>query len=126
MRYKKLFLTLVFALFLTAGAFFTTTNAQRRIVVYRPVYSRPYLGWGFNRYYDPFWADMYKTPYERYMEERWYAQNDLSHHQKELAKDREKYARDGYITDKERRKLQKESEKLAEARARLARLNRNY
>lgn len=129
MRYKNLFLTLVFALFLVGGAFFTNATAQRRIVVYRPVYTRPYLGggWGFHRYYyDPFWADMYKTPYERYLEERWYAQNDVSHHQKELAKDREKYARDGVITDKERSKLQKESEKLAKARLRLAQLNRNY
>jgi hypothetical protein len=125
MRYKKLFLTLVFALFLTAGAFFTTTNAQRRVVVYRPVYSRPY--WGFrNYYYDPFYADMYKTPYQRYLEERWYAQNAVSHDQKVLAEHREKYGRDGFLTDKERRKLQDDINDLARSRARLARLNRYY
>ena len=129
MRYKNLFLTLVFALFLVGGAFFTDASAQRRIVVYRPVYTRPYYGWGwgFNRgYYDPFWADMYKSPYERYLEERWYAQRDLQHNQKELAKHREKYARDGVITPKEQKKLYDDARDIAKARARLARLNGNY
>src|SRR5438309_9334482 len=129
MRYKNLFLTLVFPLFLVGGAFFTNASAQRRIVVYRPVYTRPYLGWGwgFHRgYYDPFWADIYKTPYERYLEERYYAQQDLQHNQKELAKHREKYAKDGIITAKEQRKLQDDAMDIAKARARLAQLNRNY
>jgi len=129
MRYKNLFLTLVFALFLVGGAFFTNASAQRRVVVYRPVYTRPYLGWGwgFHRgYYDPFWADMYKTPYERYLEERYYAQSAVNHDQKVLAEHREKYGRDGILTDKERRKLQDDIKDLAKSRARLAQLNRNY
>ena len=125
MRYKKLFLTLVFALFLTGGAFFTSASAQtRRVVVYRPVYVRPF--WGYRHYYDPFWRDMYKTPYERYLEERWYAQRELQGNLRELSKHREKYAADGVITAKERRELDDDVRDVAKARARLAVLNRNY
>jgi hypothetical protein len=131
MRYKNLFLTLVFALFLIGGAFFTNTQAQsrRHVYIYRPVYTHPYFGWGwgFHRgFYDPFWADMYQTPYERYLEERYYAERDLRHEQKELAKHQEKYAKDGIITEKERKKLNDDVKDLAKARERLAELNRNY
>jgi hypothetical protein len=127
MRYKNLVLTLVFALFLVGGAFFTNASAQRRrVIVYRPIITRPW-GWGFHRYYyDPFWADMYKTPYERYQEERYYAQRELAGNERELAKHREKYARDGVITAKERRELEDDVRDVAKARARLAQLNRNY
>ena len=125
MRYKKLFLTLVFALFLTGGAFFTNASAQRRVFIHRPVYSRPFFGFR-HFYYDPFWADMYKSPYEQYLEERYYAQNAVAHDQKVLAEHREKYGRDGILTDKERRKLQDDIKDLAKSRARLAQLNRNY
>ena len=129
MRYKNLILTLVFALFLVGGAFFTNASAQRRVIVYRPVYSRPYYGWGWGihrGYYDPFWADMYKSPYERYLEERYYAQNQVRHDQKVLAEHREKFARDGVLTDKERRKLADDVSDLQKSRSRLAQLNRNY
>ena len=126
MKFKKLFLTLVFAFIFLAGAFVSSSEAQhRRIIVHRPVYVRPY--WGFHRYYyDPFWADAYKTPYERYQEERWYAQRELAGNQRELAKHREKYRRDGVITDKERRELDDDVRDVAKARERLARLNRYY
>ena len=129
MKYKKLFLTLAFALFLFGGAFITSTEAQTRrvvrpVVVYRPIYRRPYL---YSRYYyDPFYSDLYKTPYERYLEERYYAQNQVRHDQKVLAKNREKYARDGILTDKERRKLQDDASDLQKSRTRLARLGRYY
>jgi hypothetical protein len=129
MNFKKLFLTLVFALIFSAGAFVSSSHAQtrlviRRPVVYRSVYYRPF---GFHRYYyDPFWADMYKTPYERYLEERYYAQNELSGNQRELAKHQEKYSRDGVITAKERRELEDDVRDVAKARARLNQLNRNY
>ncbi len=82
-----------------------------------------YWGW---RYYDPFWADMYKTPYERYLEERYYAQSNLRDKEKDLRKHSQKYAADGYLDPKEREKLAKDQRKLAEARERLARLNRYY
>ena len=130
MRYKKLFLTLVFALLFAGGALVTSAPAQtRRVVVrpvvVRPVYYRPY--WGLRRYYyDPFYADMYKSPYERYLEERYYAQRELAGDQRELAKHREKYAADGVITAKERRELEDDVRDVAKARARLNQLNRNY
>jgi hypothetical protein len=129
MRYKKLFLTLVFALFLSAGAFVSNTEAQvrravRPVVVYRPVYVRPFLG--YRHFYDPFWYERYKTPYERFLEERYYAQRDLASKQRELAKHREKYARDGVITAKERRELDDDVRDVAKARERLAKLNRYY
>jgi len=129
MKLRNLFLTLVFALFLSAAAFVSSTEAQvrtyvRPVVVYRPIYSRPY--WGYRRYYDPFYADFYKSPYERYLEDRYYAQNQYRHDQKVLAEHQEKYARDGVITDKERRKLADDVSDLQKSRTRLARLNRNY
>jgi hypothetical protein len=130
MKYKKLFLTLAFGLFMFGGAFVANTDAQTRrvvrpVVVYRPIYARPY--WGFNRYYyDPFYADMYRSPYERYLEERYYAQNSVQHDQKVLAKNRAKYAADGILTDKERRKLADDISDLQKSRQRLARLGRYY
>ncbi len=130
MKYKKVFLTLAFALFLFGGAFVTSTEAQTRrvvrpVVVYRPIYTRPY--WGYSRfYYDPFYSDLYRSPYERYLEERYYAQNQYRHDQKVLTEHREKYARDGVLTDKERRKLADDVSDLQKSRVRLARLNRNY
>jgi hypothetical protein len=69
---------------------------------------------------------MYKTPYERYLEERYYAQQELSGDQRELAKHREKYSRDGVLTDKERRELEDDVRDVAKARARLNKLNRSY
>lgn len=130
MRYKKLILTLVFALFLTGGAFVSSSEAQTRrivrrpVVVYRPVYVSPY--WGYSRYYDPFYSSFYQSPYERYQEERYYALRELDGNQRELAKHREKYAADGVITAKERRELEDDVRDVAKARQRLARLNRYY
>src|SRR5438128_2156583 len=90
MKYGKVILTIAFSLLMLGGAFATSTQAQRLVVVrpvVRPVYVRPYFGhyWGW-RYYDPFWADMYKTPYERYQEERYYAQSNLRDKEKDLRK----------------------------------------
>jgi hypothetical protein len=128
MRYRRLFLTLVFALFITTGAFVSSSEAQTRrvirpVVVYRPVYVRPF--WG-HRYYDPFWRSYYQTPYERYREERYYALRELEGNQRELAKHREKYGRDGVLTAKERDELADDVRDVARARERLARLNRYY
>ena len=129
MKLGNLFLTLVFALFLSAGAFVSSTEAQvrrvvRPVVVYRPIYARPY--WGYRRYYDPFYSSFYQTPYERYQEERYYAQRELSGNQRELAEHQEKYSRDGVITAKERRELEDDVRDVAKARQRLANLNRYY
>ena len=123
MRYKTVFLTIAFAVFLLGGAFVSSSQAQRRIIVYRPVYTRPFWGW---RTYDPFWYQMYETPYQRYQEERYYAVSNLRDKEKDLRKHREKYARDGYLSPKEREKLAKDQRKLAEAREGVTRLNRYY
>ena len=129
MNFKKIFLTLAFALFLFGGAFVMSTEAQTRrvvrpVVVYRPIYARPYY---YHRYYyDPFYADLYRTPYERYLEERYYAQNQVRHDEKVLAKNRVKYAKDGVLTDKERRKLADDISDLHKSRSRLVRLGRYY
>ena len=129
MKFRNLILTLVFALFLSAGAFVSSVEAQRYrtvipVVVYRPIYRSPF--WGYRRYYDPFYSSFYQTPYERYQEERYYAQNQYRHDQKVLAEHQEKYARDGVLTEKERRKLADDVNDLQKSRTRLARLNRNY
>ena len=129
MKFRNLILTIVFALFLSTGAFISSAEAQRYtgvrpVVVYRPVYSRPF--WGYRRYYDPFYADLYKSPYERYLEERYYAQSQYRHDQNVLAEHQEKYARDGVLTDKERRKLADDVSDLQKSRSRLSSLNRNY
>jgi hypothetical protein len=124
MRYKKIFLTVAFAVFMMGGAFVSSSQAQhRRIIVYRPVYSRPFFRW---RTYDPFWYQMYETPYQRYQEERYYAESNLRDKQKDLRKHREKYARDGYLTPKEREKLAKDQRKLEEARERASQYRRYY
>jgi len=124
MRYKKVFLTIAFAVLFMGGAFVSSSQAQqRRIIVYRPVYTRPFFGF---RHYDPFWYQMYETPYQRYQEERYYAESNLRDKQKDLRKHREKYARDGYLTPKEQEKLAKDQRKLAEARERAAQYRRYY
>ena len=130
MKFRNLLLTLVFALFLSAGAFVSSTEAQRyrgvrSTVVYRPIiYRRPFFG--YRRYYDPFYSSFYQSPYERYQEERYYAQNQYQHDQKVLAEHREKYARDGVLTEKERRKLADDVSDLQKSRTRIGRFYRNY
>src|SRR3982750_3203813 len=89
MKFGKRFLTLVFAMFMLTGMYVYNAQAQTgRIIVRRPVVVRPYYSpyWGragYWGYYDPFYADMYKTPYERYLEERWHAQRELAGNQRD-------------------------------------------
>ena len=140
MKHAKRFLTLVFALFMLTGAFIVSAQAQtvvvrrtRPVVVHRVYYPSPY--WRYRShywraryfgYYDPFWADFYKTPYERYLEERWYAERELAGNQRELQKHQLKYRADGYISPKEQKELADDIRDVQKARARLNRLNRNY
>src|SRR6187549_3849103 len=110
MKFGKRFLTLVFAMFMLMGMYVYSAQAQTgRIIVRRPVVVRPYYSpywraryWG---YYDPFYADLYKTPYERYQEEKWYAQRELAGNQRELREHQLKYRADGYISPKEQKEL---------------------
>jgi hypothetical protein len=89
-------------------------------------YRSPYWRARYFGYYDPFWADFYKTPYERYLEERWYAERELAGNQRELQKHQLKYRADGYISPKEQKELADDIRDVQKARARLNRLNRNY
>jgi|SRR4051812_35692714 hypothetical protein len=132
MRFGKRFLTLIFALFMLTSIYIVSAEAQTRrvVVVRRPVAVRSYYSpywraryWG---YYDPFYADLYKSPYERYLEDRWYAQRELSGNQRELQKHLQKYRADGYISPKEQRELDDDVRDVQKARARLNKLNRNY
>ena len=131
----KRFLTILFAMFMFTGALVVSAQAQTRtVIVRRPVVvqrvDRPYwrsASWGHSPfYYDPFYADLYKSPYERYLEERYYATRELVGNQKELAKHREKYARDGVITPKEQKELADDVRDVQKAQQRLAKLNRYY
>jgi hypothetical protein len=131
MKFGKRFLTLVFAMFMLMGMYVYSAQAQTgRIIVRRPVVVRPYYSpywraryWG---YYDPFYADLYKTPYERYQEEKWYAQRELAGNQRELREHQLKYRADGYISPKEQKELNDDIKDVQKARARLNRLNGNY
>jgi hypothetical protein len=136
MKFVKRPLTFIFAMLMLTGGTVMTAEAQtRQTIIRRPVsrpiivrriYRNPFYRARYWRYYDPFYADLYKSPYERYLEERWYAERELAGNQRELAKHREKYAADGVITAKERKELEDDVRDVQKARARLNRLNRNY
>jgi hypothetical protein len=134
MNYRKGILTFVFALILSAGAFAIDASAQTGSVVIRrgtqrPVVVRRYVSpywryrydpyWRYSRYYDPFYADFYRSPYERYLEQRYYLERELRGNQRELAEHREKYSRDGYISPKEREELNDDIRDVQKARAKL-------
>ena len=132
----KRFLTILFAMFMFTGALVVSAQAQTRTVivrrpvvvqrVYRPYWGARSWGWGPWGYYDPFYADLYKSPYEHFLEERYYAKRNLVSKQNELAKHREKYARDGVITPKEQKELADDVRDVQKAQQRLSKLNRYY
>ena len=131
MKFGKRFLTLVFAVFMLGGLYVASAKAQTgRVIVRRPVVVRHYRYNPFWRShywrYDPFYADLYKSPYERYLEEKWYAERELAGNQRELQKHQQKYRADGYISPKEQRELEDDIKDVQKARARLNKLNRNY
>lgn len=114
MRQTKRILTAVFTLIILVGTV-SVAEAQKR-VNRRPVIV--YYG-----HTDPFWYDRWSTwndpyyydPYLRAQRERYYKERDVKDKRKDLAEDREKYESDGYLTDKERRKLAKAERKYQEA-----------
>ncbi|MBV9243115.1 MAG: hypothetical protein JO314_14040 [Acidobacteria bacterium] len=104
-----------------------SASAQRRYYrVYRPVVVSPYWGWGgwgYNRWWnDPYYYD----PAYREQVDRYNLQRDASDARKKVAKDREKYAKDGYITPKEQEKLAKDRQKYDEKVAKLNKYNRQH
>jgi hypothetical protein len=108
------------------GAAVVSASAQHHFVrVYRPVVVRPYWGWGwgYNSFYnDPYYYD----PAYREYRDGYYLQSDVSSARKKLAKDREKYYKDGYIDPKEQEKLMKDQQNYQEKVAKLNSYNRNH
>jgi hypothetical protein len=115
---------IVFALFMFAGGLAIGASAQRRggqVVVVRqvrrPMIHRryiyrdpfwrtryawsPYWGYWGNYYYDSFW----QSPYDYYLEQRYYLERELAGNRRELQKHQQEYRADGIITEKERREL---------------------
>jgi hypothetical protein len=100
----------------------------RRTVVVRRVY--------YHRYYDPFWRGTlwdpyywndpyYSDPYLWERRTRYYKEKAVRDARRKLAKNREKYAADGYLTPKEREKLAKSQRKYSKAVASLNKYNRD-
>ena len=125
MGYKRIAI-LLFTLVMILGAAVVTASAQRGFHrVYRPVVVRPYwgFGWGYNSYWnDPYYYD----PAYRDYRDRYYLQSDVSSARKKIAKDREKYSKDGYIDPKEQEKLMDDQRKYDEKVAKLERYKRDH
>jgi hypothetical protein len=128
MGYKRIAI-LLFSLVLMLGAGVVSASAQRHWHGHRAVIVRPYFGFGYG-WRDPFWNSWNYDPYfydpvYRAEVDRYNLQNDVSSARKKIAKDREKYAKDGYIDPKEQEKLMKDQEKYQEKVAKLNRYNRD-
>lgn len=121
MRYTQRLLTLLFAAVLLVGASAVAASAQR--ISGGSVYKRPVVRYYYVR--DPFWSwnnswygwndPYYYDPYLRERRTRYYKEKDVRDKRKDLAEDREEYYEDGYLTDKEQRKLAKAERKYNEA-----------
>jgi len=141
MKYGKRILTIVFAMFLFAGALVVSTSAQTGRVVVRPVVRRPvvvrryfvrdpfwrtrYWGspyWGYSGFYDSY----YESPYLRYMDQKYYLQSRVQGNRRELQKHLQKYRADGYISPKEQRELDDDYRDVQKSTQRLNQFNRNY
>lgn len=122
MRYLKKFGLIISAIILSAGAMVVTANAQRVVVVRRPVIVRSHF---YAR--DPFWHPWYwgnpywSDPYYQAQREKYYDQQSVKDRQKKLIKDRAKFNEDGYLSPKEQEKLAKDRQKYREAVQRLRR-----
>ena len=126
MRYLKritAIISLMAALFVM-GALNTQAQTRRVIVVHRPVIW--HTGFWGRGYYDPFYDPYYYDPYLQAQREKYYLQQDVKDKRKDLAKDREKYGSDGYLSPKEQEKLSKAQEKYNRSVARLNKYNRDY
>jgi len=103
----------------------TTQISTTRV---RPVVARRVF---FRRHYDRFWDSYYYDPYFydpflRAQREKFYLQEDVKDKKKDLAKDQEKFNRDGVLTIEEREKLARDEEKLGRAIAKLNKFNGEY
>ena len=129
MGYKRIAI-LFFSLVLMLGVSVMSASAQRHWRGGRSVMvTRPYWGFGYG-WRDPFWSSWnydpyFYDPYYREQVDRYNAQKSVADARRKIAKDREKYARDGYIDPKEQEKLMKDQEKYQEKVAKLNRYNRD-
>ena len=138
---NKLFLTIAFSMVLFAGAFVNDAAAQTRrsvspgrvVVVQRPVVRRYWIRDPFARYdywnsgYYAGYYDAYRSnPYLRIQEQRYRLAEELRGNERELAKHREKYYADGYLTPKEREELADDVRDVQRARAELNQFLRYY
>ena len=130
MKFGKKFLTVAFALFMFAGGLVYEASAQQRVVtIRRPVIVRNYVyrdPFWRTRYYSPFYEPYYYSPYLRYQEQRYYLQRELAGNQRELAKHRREYSRDGVITENERRELDDDIKDVRKSMAKLRNFSRYY
>jgi hypothetical protein len=132
MRYTKRIAVLFFSLVFILGVAAMTASAQRRVYrVYRPVVVRPHWGWNSGLWgrgwgYDPFYDPYFYDPYLREQRERYYKQKDVSDARKKVAKNREKYLKDGYIDPREQEKLMDDQRKYDEKVAKLNKFNREH
>ena len=139
MKYIKGIILILAALFIFGGFSANNVSAQRRVQIATTtsqpvVVHRVY----FRRYYDPFWRGtlwdpyygMYDPylydPYLRAQRDKYYKEKAVRDSRRNLAKSREKYAADGYLTPKEREKLAKKQRHYAKAVSSLAKFNRTY
>ena len=141
MRLSSKFLTLIFAMFMLAGGFVMSAEAQNRggvtvtrtttqpVVVRRVIYRDPFWRsryWGYSRYYDPFYDPYYYSPYLRYQDQKIRLQNELAGNRRELAEHLRKYRADGVITAKEERELADDRKDVRNSELRLRQFNSNY
>ena len=132
MKNGKRFLTIFFAMFMLAGGFTYEASAQRRVIIRRPVVVRSYVyrdPFWRSRYYgygSPYYDSFYLSPYQRYQEERYYAERELAGNQRELAAHQRKYRADGVITAKEARELEDDIKDVRKSQARLRSYGRYY
>jgi len=138
MKYGKTILTIVFAMFLFAGALVSDASAQTGRVVVRGVVARPvvvrryvrdpfwrtrYVGspyWGYSGFYDPYWD----SPYLNYLDQKYYLESRVRGNRSELEKHLRKYRADGYLSPKERKELEDDYRDVQKSVDRLRRFNR--
>ena len=131
MRLRNKFLSLVFAMFVIVGGLaVSSTPAQTRISVQRPIvvrtvvrrnpyyYGNRYWGRGYG-YYDPFYDPYYSSPYLRIKDQEYSLRSQLAGNRRELQKHLEKYRADGVITAKEQRELADDRKDVANSERRL-------
>ena len=132
MKYRKKFLTLIFAMFLLIGLAAVDASAQQRRgggrVVQRPIvirqyYVRPNPFWYWDSWRRPYY---YYDPYLEARRQQYYLRRELAGNKEELRKHLEKYNADGVITAKEQRELDDDYRDVERAERKLGEFNERY